>query len=73
MHQRVVLVGSFGGSGIIRGGPLVLINFFYRQIGHFIFDVCRWIHKILGQFVTRVHEFIGQSDVKHIMTSPVKQ
>jgi len=28
--------------------------------------------KILGQFVTRMHKFIGQSDVKHIMMSPMK-
>jgi hypothetical protein len=28
--------------------------------------------KILGQFVTRMRKFIGQSDVKHIMTSPIK-
>ena len=30
------------------------------------------IHKkILGQFVTCMHQFIGQSDVKHIMISPI--
>jgi hypothetical protein len=28
--------------------------------------------EILGQFVTRMHQFIGQSDVKHIMTSLIK-
>ena len=28
--------------------------------------------KILGQFVTRMHKFICQSDVKHIM-SPMKK
>jgi len=27
---------------------------------------------MLGKFVTRMHKFIGQSDVKHIMTSPIK-
>ena len=31
-----------------------------------------WCTKILGQFVTRMHQFIGQSDVKHIMTSLIK-
>jgi len=30
------------------------------------------IHKILDQFVTRMHMFISQSDVKHIMTSLIK-
>ena len=28
-----------------------------------------WSTNILGQFVTCMHKFIGQSDVKHIMTS----
>jgi hypothetical protein len=28
-----------------------------------------WCTKILGQFVTRMRQFIGQSDVKHMMTS----
>jgi hypothetical protein len=28
--------------------------------------------KILGQFVTCMCKFISQSDVKHIMTSPIK-
>ena len=36
----------------------------YRSIRHKI--------KILGQFVTRMFKCIGQSDVKHIMTSPIK-
>ena len=31
-----------------------------------------WSIKILGQFVTRACKFISQSDVKHIMTSPIK-
>jgi hypothetical protein len=31
-----------------------------------------WSTQILGQFVTRMHQFIGQSDVKHIMTSLIK-
>jgi len=31
-----------------------------------------WSTKILGQFVTRMRKFIGQSDVKHIMTSQIK-
>ena len=29
------------------------------------------IYKILGQFVTRMRQFISQSDVKHIKTSPI--
>ena len=36
----------------------------YRSIRHKI--------KILGQFVTCMFKCIGQSDVKHIMTSPIK-
>ena len=28
-----------------------------------------WSTNILGQFITCMHKFIGQSDVKHIMTS----
>jgi hypothetical protein len=28
---------------------------------------------ILGQFVTRMRRFIGQSDIKQIMTSPIKR
>ena len=31
-----------------------------------------WSTKILGQFVACMHMFIGQSDVDHIMTSPIK-
>ena len=31
-----------------------------------------WSTKILGQFVTLMHKFIAQSDVKHIMTSHIK-
>jgi len=31
-----------------------------------------WSAKILGQFITRMRKFISQSDVKHIMTSPIK-
>ena len=31
-----------------------------------------WSTKILGQFVTHMCKFIGQSGVKYIMTSPIK-
>ena len=33
---------------------------------------CLWSTKILSQFVTRMHKFFIQSDIKHIMTSPIK-
>ena len=31
-----------------------------------------WSTKIFGQFVTPMHKFIGQSDIKHIMKSQIK-
>jgi hypothetical protein len=31
-----------------------------------------WSTKIWSQFVTHIRQFIGQSDVKHIMMSPIK-
>ena len=31
-----------------------------------------WSTKIFGQFVTPMHKFIGQSDIKHIMMSQIK-
>ena len=66
-------------SKIIKTIFLSIANLYnhYQQIRHFLLIISGslnwpWSTKILGQFVTRMCKFISQSDVKHIMTSPIK-
>ena len=51
--------------------------YIYFQIEHFPFDKFLiteliLIHKNISKFVTRMCKFIGHSDVKHIMMSPIR-
>jgi hypothetical protein len=63
----------------VKFNPIEVIMYLMRPVCHIFnyLEICLgWsiytTATFLGQFVTRMNKFIGQSDVKHIMTSSIK-